>query len=169
MLKHAVLSGGVPISRVAQHSLCTTVGEVLQGARADVLPLPVEPFTPEEGRLLQALSAGTTQAEAPTTFHKSSLRPAQLLRCVGSTHAKAGGADTASAADLSHIELYAESSLCEQTMPAATSLADVSKSVPAVSFEDLDLDANHVGGDVSSGPTSLAVEADTASAADLAL
>ena len=71
MLKHAVLSGGMPISRVAQHLLCTTVGEVLQGADADVLPLPVDPSTPEEGRLLQALSAGTTPAEASTTFRKS--------------------------------------------------------------------------------------------------
>ncbi len=33
-------------------------------------------------------------------------------------------ADTASAADLSHIVLHAESSLCTQTMPAATSLVD---------------------------------------------
>ena len=58
-------------------------------------------------------------------------------------------ADTASAADFSHIVVYTESSLCEQTVPAATSMADVSKSVSAVSFEDLDLDANFTGGDVS--------------------
>ncbi len=37
-------------------------------------------------------------------------------------------------------------------MPAALALADVSKSVSAVSFGDLDLDANHVGGDVSWTP-----------------
>ncbi len=34
-------------------------------------------------------------------------------------------------------------------MPAALALMDVSKSVFDVSFGDLDLDANHVGGDVS--------------------
>ena len=61
-------------------------------------------------------------------------------------------ADAASAADFGHIVLCMESSLCEQTMPAATSLADVSKSIPAVSFKDLNLDANHVGGDVSWTP-----------------
>ena len=71
MLKHAVLSGGMPISRVAQHLLSTSVGELLSGADADVLPLPVDPSTPEEGRLLQALGAGTTPAEASTTFRKS--------------------------------------------------------------------------------------------------
>ena len=37
-------------------------------------------------------------------------------------------------------------------MPAAIALADVSKSVSAVSFGDLDLDANHGGGDVSLTP-----------------
>ena len=37
-------------------------------------------------------------------------------------------------------------------MPAVLALADVSKSVSAVSFGDLDLDANHVGGDVSWTP-----------------
>ncbi len=61
-------------------------------------------------------------------------------------------ADTASAADFSHIVVYTESSLCEQTVPAATSLTGVSKSVSVASFEDLDLDANHVGGDVSWTP-----------------
>ena len=35
---------------------------------------------------------------------------------------------------------------------AALALTDVSKSVSAVSFGDLDLDANHVGGDVSWTP-----------------
>ena len=34
-------------------------------------------------------------------------------------------------------------------MPAALALMDVSKRVSDVSFGDLDLDANHVGGDVS--------------------
>ena len=37
-------------------------------------------------------------------------------------------------------------------MPAVLALADISKSVSAVSFSDLDLDANHVGGDVSWTP-----------------
>ena len=37
-------------------------------------------------------------------------------------------------------------------MPAAIALADVSKSVSAVSFGDLDLDANHEGDDVSLTP-----------------
>ena len=37
-------------------------------------------------------------------------------------------------------------------MPAGIGLADVSKSVSAVSFGDLDLDANHEGVDVSLAP-----------------
>ncbi len=61
-------------------------------------------------------------------------------------------ADTASTVDFSHIVVYTESSLCEQTVPAAASMTDVSKSVSAVSFHDLDFDLNHVGGDVSWTP-----------------
>ncbi len=52
----------------------------------------------------------------------------------------------------SHIVVYTKSTLAEQTTPAALALTDVSKSVSAVSFGDLDLDANHVGGDVSWTP-----------------
>ena len=52
----------------------------------------------------------------------------------------------------SHIVVYTKSALAEQTTPAALALTDVSKSVSAVSFGDLDLDANHVGGDVSWTP-----------------
>ncbi len=36
-----------------------------------------------------------------------------------------------------------------QTTPAVLALTDVSTSVSAVAFGDLDLDANHVGGDGS--------------------
>ena len=43
-------------------------------------------------------------------------------------------------------------SVAEQTMTAAPALTDVMKSVSTVSFGDLDLDANHVGGDVSWTP-----------------
>ncbi len=39
-----------------------------------------------------------------------------------------------------------------QTTPAALALTDVSTSVSAVAFGDLDLDANHVGGDGSCTP-----------------
>ena len=47
MRKHAVHSGSMPVSRVARHLLCTTVGEVLQGAHADAFlclsnPLPLK-------------------------------------------------------------------------------------------------------------------------------
>ena len=52
----------------------------------------------------------------------------------------------------SYIVVYTKSTLAEQTTPAALALTDVSKSVSAVSFGDLDLDANHVGGDVSWTP-----------------
>ncbi len=52
----------------------------------------------------------------------------------------------------SHIVVYTKSTRAGQMMPAALALADVSKSVSAVSFGDLDLDANHVGGDVSWAP-----------------
>ena len=49
---------------------------------------------------------------------------------------------------MSRIVEYTKSTLAEQTMPAALALTDASKSVSAVSFGDLDLDANHAGGDV---------------------
>ena len=52
----------------------------------------------------------------------------------------------------SHIVVYTKSTLAEQTTAAALALTDVSKSVSAVSFGDLDLDANHVGGDMSWTP-----------------
>ena len=42
--------------------------------------------------------------------------------------------------------------VAEQTTPAALALTDVSTSVSAVAFGDLDLDANHVGGDGSWTP-----------------
>ena len=45
----------------------------------------------------------------------------------------------AGAAGFSHIVSCTESSLCEQAMPAASSLADASKSVPTVSFEELEV------------------------------
>ena len=48
----------------------------------------------------------------------------------------------------SHIGVYTKSTLAEQTTPAALALTDISKSVSAVSIGDLDLDANHVRGDV---------------------
>ncbi len=49
----------------------------------------------------------------------------------------------------SHIVVYTKSALAEQTTPAALALTDESLSVSAVSFEDLDLEANLLGGDVS--------------------
>ena len=55
----------------------------------------------------------------------------------------------------SHIVVYTKSTLAEQTTPAALELTDVSKSVSAVSFGDLDLDANHVGGDAPAARASL--------------
>ena len=51
-----------------------------------------------------------------------------------------------------HIVVYTKSTLAEQTTPAALALMDDNLSVSAVSFGDLDLDANHVGGDVSWTP-----------------
>ncbi len=53
---------------------------------------------------------------------------------------------------MSHIVVYTKATLAEQARPAALALTDVSKSVSAVSFGDLDLDANHVGDDVSLTP-----------------
>ncbi len=51
-------------------------------------------------------------------------------------------------ADLSHL-VYTKSTLAVQTMPAALALTDVSRCLSAVSFEDLDLEANLLGGDLS--------------------
>ena len=48
--------------------------------------------------------------------------------------------------------VYAKSTWAEWTTPATLALTSVSKSVSAVSFGDLDLNANHVGGDVSWTP-----------------
>ncbi len=53
---------------------------------------------------------------------------------------------------VSHIAVHAKSTLAELTMPAALALTNVSKCISIVSFGDLDLDANHVGGDVSWTP-----------------
>ena len=59
--------------------------------------------------------------------------------------------NTASAAQ-SHLVVYTKSRLAERTTPTALALTDFSKSVFAVSFGNLDLGANHVGGDVSWTP-----------------
>ena len=48
--------------------------------------------------------------------------------------------------------VYAKSTRIEQTTPATLALTGILKSVSAVSFGDLDLNANHVGGDVSWTP-----------------
>ena len=50
------------------------------------------------------------------------------------------------------IVVYRKSTLAEQTAPAALALTVVSKSGSAVSFGNLDLDVNHVGGGVSWSP-----------------
>jgi len=49
----------------------------------------------------------------------------------------------------SHVVVCTKSTLAGQTMPAALALTAVAKGVSAVSFDDLDLDVNHVGGSVS--------------------
>ena len=49
----------------------------------------------------------------------------------------------------SHVVVCTKSTLAGQTMPAALALTAVAKGVSAVSFDDLDLDVNHVGGGVS--------------------
>ncbi len=48
--------------------------------------------------------------------------------------------------------VYTKSTLAEQTTPAALALTDESLGVSGVSFGDLDLDANDVGGDMSWTP-----------------
>ncbi len=50
------------------------------------------------------------------------------------------------------IVVPTKSTLAEPTAPAALALADASESASAVSFGDLDLEVNHVGGDVSWTP-----------------
>ncbi len=68
-----------------------------------------------------------------------------------STNVYAVLSDTASAAQ-SHIVVHTKSRLAERTTPTALALTDFSKSVFAVSFGNLDLGANHVGGDMSWTP-----------------
>ena len=68
-----------------------------------------------------------------------------------STNVYAVSSDTDSTGK-SHIVVYTKSALAEQTTPTALVLTDVSKSVFAVSFDDLDFDLSHVGGDVSWTP-----------------
>ncbi len=53
---------------------------------------------------------------------------------------------------MSHFVVNKKSTLAGQAMPAALAPTDGSKSVSAVSFGDLHLDANHVGGAVSWTP-----------------
>ena len=75
-----------------------------------------------------------------------------LADCMAvSTNVYAVLSDTASAAQ-SHIVVCTKSRLAERTTPTALALTDLSKSVFAVSFGNLDLGANHVGGDVSWTP-----------------
>jgi hypothetical protein len=49
----------------------------------------------------------------------------------------------------SHIVVYTESQLTEQTTPTATYIIDRSSSVSAFAFADKDLDAGEIGGDVT--------------------
>ncbi len=59
------------------------------------------------------------------------------------------GSSGAGSTGKSHYVAYTKFTLAEQTTPAALALTDVSKSASTVSFGELVLDANHLGGDVS--------------------
>ncbi len=75
-----------------------------------------------------------------------------LADCMAvSTSVHAVLSNTASAAQ-SHIVVHTKSRLAERTTPTALALTDFSKSVFAVSFGNLDLGANYMGGDMSWTP-----------------
>ncbi len=131
LLKVALLGSQLRIGRVVGLVTCAIVGGAPHQHEVQV-PLPYPPplaFSP--------VKAGATGSDLQRDFPQTVRCPRQ--HC--DSNSLTAEADTASAADFSHIVLYTESSLCEQTMPAATSLAGVSKSVPAVSSENLDLGA----------------------------
>ncbi|CAE8581857.1 unnamed protein product, partial [Polarella glacialis] len=48
-----------------------------------------------------------------------------------------------------HVLVYTQSSLCEQTTPAAGDLSDTASTVVSPTFQDLDLDSSEVGGDIT--------------------
>lgn len=56
--------------------------------------------------------------------------------------------DTA-AQSFSHIVVYSNSALAEQTTPAYVSISDYEVTITSVSFPDSDLDANEIGGEVT--------------------
>ncbi len=55
LLKHALLEGDLSLSAMSRHLLCALVGKVNDVVDCDVLPLPVAPSCPEEGRIFTAL------------------------------------------------------------------------------------------------------------------
>ncbi|CAJ1408191.1 unnamed protein product, partial [Effrenium voratum] len=57
-----------------------------------------------------------------------------------------------------HFLVYSRSSLVEQTTPSAVLIVDVKAAVEALGFQDLDLDAGEVGGEVSWGPPQSGLE-----------
>jgi len=57
-------------------------------------------------------------------------------------------------ASYTHILVYTESSLAEQTTPAGTEIVDVVSRVSSLAFVDKDLDPNEVGGTVTWAPPS---------------
>ncbi len=71
LLKHALLEGDLSLSAMSRHLLCTLVGKVNDVVDRDVLPLPVAPSCPEEGRIFTALRAGTAPHDVSRDFSKS--------------------------------------------------------------------------------------------------
>ena len=73
LLKYSVVRGDFPVSTVALQLYCTHFGKVIDALQKDVLPLPVEPPTPEEERVTKALSAGTAVPDLSRNFPKTFL------------------------------------------------------------------------------------------------
>ncbi len=67
MIKGGLLSK-LTLGVMSRFVHCTIVGKVLDSFDKDVLPLPVEPDTPQERRILKAMEAGTTLEDACRDF-----------------------------------------------------------------------------------------------------
>ena len=68
ILKHALLKGDLPLCDMARYTNCINVGSVVDSLPVDVLPLPVEPATAEEVRVLNVFQAGCSLEEITQGF-----------------------------------------------------------------------------------------------------
>ena len=93
---------------------------------------------------------GVSKSVSAVSYSDLDLGANAVALAVGTTvYGISGASSDTDLTSRSHVVVCTKSTLAGQTMPAALALTDVAKGVSAVPFDDLDLDANHVGGGVS--------------------